>query len=369
MQAPKNGFFYVLDRATGELLSADKYVHVSWASHVDLDTGRPVERPEAVWEEHAATVAPSPEGGHSWHPMSYSPRTGLVYIPTLEMSYLFEPDLDFEFEPGHLNLSEDWAALSRKFEGYEELAGALCSPTRLLAWDPVARQKVWEVGHDIAIPGGVLSTASGLVFQGNGEGELVAYDDRSGERLWSGHVGIGIMAAPITYRVGGEQYVAVLAGVGGDAGTHMTRFRYVNDGRLLAWKLGGKAAMPAVAQQPERRVEAKRLEASASTVARGQIEYAKHCAVCHGFGTKGSGLYPDLRFSSADVHERWQDIVLGGVRGAQGMASFADILSVEDANAIHAYVVERALHEPGVLERLAGWLSRHACIPASWTTD
>ena len=370
MQAPKNGFFYLLDRETGELLSAEKFVHVSWATHVDLATGRPVERPEAVWEERSAMVAPNPEGGHSWHPMSYSRQTGLVYIPAMDFPYQFTPDPDFRYRKGQLNLSEDWGALTAQFEGYEMLGNVACSPTRLLAWDPVKQRKVWEVRHDTGMPGGVVSTAGGLVFQGSGTGEFVAYDAHTGKRLWASAVGIGIMAGPITYRVDGEQYVAVLAGAGGDAGTHLVSLDYVNEGRLLAFKLGGQAPLPPVKPRVRGAVEARRIEVPDGFVSRGRDLYAHHCALCHGFGAIGSGLHPDLRLASREVHESWNDIVLGGVRMAGGMASFADILSSDDARAIHAYVIERALHEPTFAQRAAQWfVDVGGCIPGNWLTD
>jgi len=369
MQAPKNGFFYVLDRETGELLSAEPYVHVSWASRVDLATGRPVERPEAVWEEHAAMVAPAVVGGHNWHPMSFHPGTGLVYLPASETAYLYRPDPQFRFRPGRFNTAEDLGGVAAAIEGFEELNLVSCSPTRLLAWDPVRQRRVWEVEQATGVPGGVLSTAGGLVFQGSGTGVFAAYDARSGERLWASEVGIGVMAPPITYEVAGEQYVAVLAGVGGSQGGHYARLDYQNDGRILAWKLGGKAAMPPVQRRAPRAVEAPRIPVSAKRRERGRRLYADHCMRCHGMGTKSSGLYPDLRYASRAVHEQWNDIVLGGIRAGGGMASFADVLSAADARDIQAYVSERAWHEPSTLESAAGWLMRHACLPVGWITD
>lgn len=369
MQAPKNGFFYVLDRATGELLSADKYVFVSWASHVDLSTGRPVERPEASWKDKDATVAPAVVGGHSWHPMSYSPRTGLVYLPAIESSYPFVHDPDFRFTPTKFNTGEDVGRLAESIEGFEELNFALCSPTRLLGWDPVAGKKVWEVRRDTALPAGVLATAGDLVFQGGEEGRLAAYDARTGVRLWVSEPGVRIMAPPISYAVGGEQYIAVVSGAGGSSGGHFIRLTDMNEGRILVWKLGGKQTRPAARPRPARAVEAPRVELSAERVARGRSLYHQYCFSCHGMGAKASGLYPDLRLATREVHDQWTSIVLGGIRQAKGMASFADALSLADAEAVHAYVIQRALAEPTLAERLVGWASEHACVPASWLTD
>jgi len=368
MQAPKNGFFYVLDRATGELLSADQYTYISWATHVDLATGRPVERPEASWSKHRAIVAPDPAGGHNWHPMAFSPRTGWVYIPTRRFAFPYTPDQNFELKPHTFNTGEDWAKMTKTFEGFEN-AGRMCSPTDITAWDPVAKRAAWRVERDTEVPGGLLATASDLLFQGDGTGFFRAYDARDGSLLWESRVGIGIIAAPISYAIDGEQYVAVLAGVGGADGIHRETIDYVNDGRILAWKIGGKAPMPAVHKQVERVVQAPKIELSPPTIERGLELYSRHCAHCHGMATRGSTLIPDLKTVDAQVHRDWNAIVLGGTRANQGMASFADVLDVDGAEAIHTYVISRALHEPTLLESVASFVGQYACVPVEWMTD
>jgi PQQ-dependent dehydrogenase (methanol/ethanol family) len=368
LQAPKNGFFYVLDRATGELLSAKPYVGVSWASHVDLATGRPVELPGAHWAREPRMVTPGPEGGHNWHPMAFSPQTGLVYIPTHELVYPFHPDPAYRYRPGVMNTGEDFPALSASVEGVLGLV-RFCSPSRLVAWDPIAAREVWSMAHDTAVPGGVLSTGGGLVFQGTGTGVFRAYRADDGEVRFESDVGIGIMAPPITYAVGGEQYVAVLAGIGGSAGVHFQRIEYRNDGRLLAWKLGGTAAMPPVEPRPAPVVEAPPISSSAETVERGRALYSIHCLRCHGLHARSGGVIADLRFSTRAVHEQWPDIVLGGIFADRGMASFADQLSREDVDAIHAWVVRQARREPTLSERLLELASPWICIPAKWLAD
>ena len=368
LQAPKNGFFYVLDRATGELLSADPYVDVSWASHVDLSTGRPVERPEAQWSDHQAFVTPAPTGGHNWHPMTFSPRTGLVYIPSLSGTYLYAPDPAFEYLPGSWNTGEDLAAVSEQVADWRD-AIPFCSPSHITAWDPVRKRAVFRVDHTDATPGGLLSTASDLLFQGTGAGNFSAYDATDGRRLWSVETGVGVMAAPITYRVDGEQYVAVLAGMGGSHGGHFARLAVENRGRVLAFKLGGRATLPSATALPRRTVQVPRSGATAEQLTLGQSLYARNCLFCHGVGAESSGLNPDLRFASAEIHEQWNDIVLGGRRQALGMPSFADRLDADGAQAIRAYVVERAHREPSLLERLARTLGQHVCVPAAWVAD
>jgi quinohemoprotein ethanol dehydrogenase len=369
MQAPKNGFFYVLDRQTGELLSAENFVHVSWASHVDLETGRPVEREEALWSKHDAFVSPPPPGGHNWHPMSFHPGTGLVYIPASESGYVYMPNSSFRFRPGVWNTGEDFPRLQALVENYSATRFLPCGLTRLVAWDPIREKKAWEVLHESGVPGGTLATAGNLVFQGIGDGRFAAFDALRGARLWTSEIGIDVMAPPVTYRVGGEQYVAVLAGVGGSHGNHQSKFAHDNAGRVLSYKLDGKAAMPPVELRPKRTVSRPRPDVPPETLARGRRAYAENCFACHGMGLESSGVYPDLRTASASTHDEWNAIVRGGIRTDKGMPSFADVVSAEDAAAIQAYVLDRAWHEPGILERMLDVFVENACIPASWMTD
>ncbi|MFQ5699605.1 MAG: PQQ-dependent dehydrogenase, methanol/ethanol family [Myxococcota bacterium] len=280
MQAPKNGFFYVLDRASGDLISAAPYVPTNWASRIDLETGRPVETGKASWHDRRAFVTPGPRGGHNWHPMSYSPETGLVYVPTISSVHPFIPDPDFHYAEGRFNTAEDYTELA-------ELASGppfrFCSPTQLLAWDPVHQREAWRVDHESALPAGVLSTAGGLVFQGTAE-QLVAYDARTGDELWRGPTGVGVIAPPIAYRLGDEEYIAVLAGVGGTAGMHYTETRYENRGRVLAFKLGGAATLPPAPPRRRRSVDVPRISLDPERIGRGRELYSVHCARCHNFG-------------------------------------------------------------------------------------
>ena len=203
MQAPKNGFFYVLDRATGELLSADKYMPVTWASHVDLETGRPVEAPNARQTEQDQLIVPGPSGAHNWHPMTYSPATGLVYIPAKVSSGIYHDDLittkrstiwttNYAVEK-MIGLPDEMSTEERAVIGKQAAAGVL------IAWDPVARKEVWRVDSGFYSGSGLLSTAGGLVFQGDLAGRFNAYAADTGEPLWSHSVQGGIMASPITY--------------------------------------------------------------------------------------------------------------------------------------------------------------------------
>ena len=369
MQAPKNGFFYVLDRETGELLSAEKFVHASWASRVDLATGRPVEREEAHWSSTPRMVAPAPPGAHNWHPMSFHPGTGLVYLPASEMIYLYAPDPDFAYRPGRWNTAEDLEAVHAEFEAYPDARFAPCGQNRLVAWDPVRGEKVWERIRRRSLPAGVLSTAGDLVFQGHDGGRFSAFDAADGSVRWSVDVGVDIIAAPITYRVDGEQYVAVMTGAGGSHGSHATQLDHQNPGYVLAFKLGGDAELPKVAPRTPGRPQVPRADVGAAVIDRGRQAYAELCFSCHGMGVVSSGLYPDLRHASPGVHAQWDAIVRGGLRTPDGMPSFADQLSADEAEAIRAYVLDRAWHTPGLLGRALSLFVEHACVPTGWITD
>jgi hypothetical protein len=188
---------------------------------------------------------------------------------------------------------------------------------------------------------GTLIALPPLLFQGTGS-SFAAYDARNGEKLWSVDTGVGVIAAPITYEINGVQYVAVMAGVGGSHGGHQVEFDYENHGQLLVFKRGGQAKMPMPQRKPARQVEAPPATASPDVVEQGRDLYARHCFYCHGFAAEASGLHPDLRYAKQEVHASRNDIVLGGTRQSRGMASFADQLSVEESDAVHAYVIERA---------------------------
>ncbi len=346
MQAPKNGFFYVLDRQTGELLSADAYATVTWASHVDMETGRPVESESARYiEENSGILLPGPVGAHNWHPMSYSPETGLVYIPTQDAPWVYAHDEEFEYRPGFWNTGTDNrpAALpddpAEKQDVLDQVTGAI------VAWDPVARKPRWRVEHKGPWNGGLLATAGNLLFQGNGSGQLVAYRADTGEQLWSFDAQTGIVAPPVTYRLGGTQYVAVNAGWGGAlalvGGEALKAGAIPNRSRLLVFALGGDGKLPDAVDQPLL-IDPPELTASAGQVAAGFKEYATYCMPCHGDGAVSGGSTPDLRALTPEKHARWDAVVLGGLHWQNGMVGFGDQLSQEQADNIHHYVIERA---------------------------
>jgi len=348
MQAPKNGFFYVLDRATGEFISADKYTLVSWASHVDPETGRPVEEPGVRYDTgEPVAVFPGSQGGHNWHPMSYSPVTGLVYIPAQQNLGVYADDPGFEHKPGFLNTGLDWTKATLP-DDPEQRAGILGQFTGFIsAWDPVAQKEAWRVQHSNMWNGGMLSTAGNLLFQGNAEGQFASYRADNGERLWTFDAQTGIVAAPITYAIDGRQFVAVMAGWGGSAITFGElsgrSAGSVNRSRLLVFELDAEGSLPTPEPFSHGTPEPPPLVADEGLVQSGDDIYHTNCFGCHGEGAiSAASFMPDLRYMSREKHELFKPIVLGGLYHDRGMASFAGLLGNEDAEAIHAYLISEA---------------------------
>jgi len=343
MQAPKNGFFYVLDRKTGELLSAEKFAPANWATHVDMKTGRPVENPEADWSKKTALVFPSPFGAHNWQPMSFNPMTGLVYIPMQETMIALSPDNNAKYVRGGVfnvgaqpfDLPEDKAELQKIADAYKG---------RLLAWDPVAQKAVWSQEYVTIWNGGTLSTAGGLVFQGTADGRAVAYAADTGKKLWEAPANTGVMAGPVTYTVDGEQYVTFMAGWGGAfalTGSISNVAKVGAEARILTFKLGGKKTLPPPQNKHLPLPKLPPLTADAETLGLGRAIYNGYCSVCHGFNAVGGTVLPDLRYLSPEKHQIFAGI-LAGAYAQRGMPVFIDLLPPEYVEALHQYVIKRA---------------------------
>jgi len=333
MQAPKNGFFYVLDRTNGELISAKPYVPISWAKEVDSKTGRPVEMPGVRYVDNAAFIKPGPLGGHNWQPMSFNPQTGLVYIPAQDTLFVYSPDKKFEYRPGTWNTGIDFSLFKDPVP---------LMPGFLLAWDPVNQKERWRVPYTNFWNGGTLTTAGNLVFQGTADGRFVAYSADKGEKLWEFSVRTGVIASPVTYELDGVQYVSIMAGwggafplTGGDGkGTSPAA------GRLLTFVLNGKQPLSdVIAQKPT--VSPIGVTASPETIEVGATLFAQWCAVCHGLGAAGGGATADLRYSHPTTFDKYRDIVLDGKYQGMGMPSLKRWLTAEQVDAIRAYVLTR----------------------------
>ena len=343
MQAPKNGFFYVLDRRTGELMSARATVPINWASGIDMKTGRPIGNPAVRYGKVPVMVSPGAGGAHNFNAMAYSPKTGLVYLPVSE-TYMAYAAAD-SFDPAHPGLGTSFAGYDAERKRIAEYADAH-SRQWLSARDPVTQKEVWRTPDERKGSGGVLVTAGNLVFEGKIGTTFAAYRADTGRKVWEMPVQQVPIAAPITYMVDGVQYIAVNAGWGGGL-AHVERSNYsklfIGKPRLLVFKLGGSAKLPPMPKEstevPELAAPPK-LTASAAVVAKGEQLYGQNCALCHGVAARGG--VKDLRHMSPQTHADFLAIVLGGKRAANGMASFADVLTKDEAEAIHQYLIARA---------------------------
>jgi quinohemoprotein ethanol dehydrogenase len=347
--APKNGFFYVLDRATGALISAMPYTFVNWASAIDIKTGRPVENAGARYSrgQNPTPVVPGPLGAHSWQPMSYSPLTGLVYIPIQEAGFLYKSDARFEWKSLATNDGIDFAAAGMPQDPKVKTAILKNITGRLVAWDPIQQKQVWSVQRPVPWNGGALSTAGNLVFEGTADGHFEAYRADTGEKVWSTAVQTSVMAGPVSYEVKGEQYVAVLSGWGGvfalaTGEIALKAGRRPNIGRMLAFKLGGNASLPPVQETEMPVLNPPKSTASAAAIENGKRLYQRFCSGCHGDVAVSGGVLPDLRYSATLANDQWLNIVLHGLLQPNGMVSFAKEISRRDAESIRAYVIARA---------------------------
>jgi quinohemoprotein ethanol dehydrogenase len=348
MQAPKDGFFYVLDRATGELLSARPYVANFWANRIDMATGRPIVNPAANFGTEPIPMTPAAAGGHNWNPMAYSPLTGLTYFAAHDIWIAYSKDPGFKPQPFRSNAG--WGfGIGQPPEKMRAIQSFLDSSEKgwLMAWDPVQQREAWRVQYPRPGSGGVLATAGNLVVQGTPMQTLAIYRADNGAKLWEMPVQNVPVAGPVTYTVDGEQYIAVNAGWGGGMALVELAYGRTRDNssaRVLAFKLGGTATLPPLDPQPPI-PHPPPLRASEETVKNGAALYARTCQICH--GTRAVGGVKDLRHMTPETHKEFDDIVLHGARASRGMASFADLLNQADSAAIHAYVIARANEDWG----------------------
>lgn len=350
MQAGKNGFFYVLDRKTGELLSATAYEPVNWATGVDLKTGRPIVNPESRYDKTGKVwvAAPGGLGAHNWHAMSFSPATGLAYIPAQEIPFPYLKDPEFVPTDVGVNMGVDLATTSLPQDPKVKAAILAGLKGELLAWDPVAGRAAWRAPHPGPWNGGLLSTAGNLVFQGSAAGEFLAYRATDGEKLWSFPAQTGIIAAPMTYAVNGRQYVTIVAGWGGVfplvAGELAFKSGHIpNRSRVLTFALDGDAALPEPTAVEMPALNPPTALPAPERVARGAVLYARYCGSCHGDGAYSGGLVPDLRHSRALSDDAlWTAVVERGALQANGMIGFGKALGSDRLGDVRAFLISKA---------------------------
>jgi quinohemoprotein ethanol dehydrogenase len=349
LHAPKNGFFYVINRATGKLISAEPFAEVTWASHIDMKTGRPVEIPGARYEDGSQIVSPGPLGAHNWPSMSYNPKTGLAYFPTIYEQYHYhddEVDISKWESPDFLapapteGMGVAWERAGHRSDGVHG---------SLQAWDPVKQEQAWEVELPVLWNPGTLTTAGNLVFQGRADGDLVAYDAMTGDELWRYTLGLGIAAPPITYAIDGKQYVALLVGwgaafaaLGGDEAASLGWQYGKHMRRLVAFSLDGKTKMPALPPpEPAVAVDAPFFEVDQKQALAGADVFGQ-CMFCHGENGISGGTAPDLRASPIVLSDdAFANVVRDGGLRIKGMPSFEN-LSDQQLHALQHYIREQA---------------------------
>jgi quinohemoprotein ethanol dehydrogenase len=358
MQASKNGYLYVLDRATGEFLSGKPFAYVNWTKGLDPKTHRPIREPAADWTKAPILIFPAAVGAHGWQPMSFDPKNGLVYIPVIDAAMVYVDttkrragliegnfDLAFffpeDYDPKELN------SLFGPLPSLEALSKGKPPPKShglIRAFEPVTGKIVWEQPTQSLWDGGILSTGGNLVVRGDSAGYLNVYAADTGRLLKRLDVGTSIMAAPMTYRINGVQYISVLAGYGGGVlflpfPAESAAFKYGNEGRIVTFRLdGGETPKPAPVVDPQLENPPAR-EGNSATIDRGEVLYSRYCSRCHAFGR---ALLPDLRRLSPATHQLFYQIVLNGIYQVKGMGRWDDVLSSDDAQAIHAYLVDQA---------------------------
>jgi len=339
MQPSKNGFYYVLDAASGKLLHASEFTEVNWADGVDMKTGRPRVRPAARFPKgHAFNLAPGVQGAHGWHANAYSPQTGLLYVPT-QLAY-FPMVSDPHYKPTAIgyNLGLDFGAQFTYYRAHPKAPSEFVG--YLQALDPVTGKTVWKGEQNQGPSGGALATAGGLVFQGGGSSqEFRAYDARDGKKLWSTKVQTAVLAGPISYELDGKQYIAVSVGGNTQGGYYAPNYS-----RMLVFSVGGTAQLPPTKEYTPLPLDPPPSTASATQIKQGGETYSKYCAACHGDQGQTRGAnFPDLtRTPLLHSQEGFDQVVLKGILSEKGMASFAQALKPEDTSALRAFIIARA---------------------------
>ncbi|AJP74355.1 alcohol dehydrogenase [Sphingomonas hengshuiensis] len=359
MQAPKNGFFYVLDRTNGKLISARNYVPVNWATGIDMQTGRPIETPEARYYKTGKPFIGSPgaTGAHSWQPMAFDPNTGLVFIPANLAAFPYIPDPAWKPAKLGFNVGIDLGKAAMPAIPAVRDAAAAATTGALIAWDPIAQQERWRVSYQGPWNGGLLATGGGLVFQGSAAGEFAAFAAADGRKLWSFAAQTGIVAAPISYELDGQQYIAVLAGWGGvwalAPGTLIDKSGPArNISRLLVFKAGGTATLPPPPPLDKAPLDPPPSTATPQVIAAGGDRFARFCGVCHGDAAVGGTLVPDLRRSGViNDAAAWQAIVHGGALKDNGMVGFASVMTASEIETVRHYVIKRANEDKALEQR------------------
>src|ERR1700722_3300315 len=336
LHAPKNGFFFVIDRTNGKFISAKNFVDVNWATGYDAN-GRPIEVAEARSPDKPFDSIPGPYGAHNWHPMSFNPNTGLVYLPAQNVPLILTGQTDWSHngnKPGEFAGNLGWNT------GFALNATPPKSLPfgRLIAWDPVKQKEAWRQEHVSPWNGGTLTTAGNLVFQGTADGRLIAYNAATGEKLWESPTGTGVVAAASPYLGDGVQSVAVAVGWGGVFGVAARATELNSPGTVYTFAVGGKAPLPAFTKyQMENLLSGVKYDPA--DVGPGTLLYVSNCAICHGVpGVDKGGNVRNLAYVGADTITNLKTIVFSGAYKSQGMPDFTGKLKDDDVVKITAFI-------------------------------
>ncbi len=340
MQAPKNGFFYVLDRATGELRAHPYTDGITWATHVDMETGRPVENPDVVYEKKPQWILPANAGAHNWEPQSWDEKQGIMYFYYHDLPAFYSLDEGFvetgEYKIRERGLSLGWGEGDYRRQLIEKADPPPPTEGYVGAFDPISGKYKWRHQLQYAFNGGVLATAAGLLFQGEGDGRLVARDTDTGEPIWEYDALGRFSSSVISYQINEVQYLATM--VGGLRAIDL-------GGTLLVFKLGGTAQIPVTEVLTEDVPLQPEIDFDLDQFLAGEQIYDRQCASCHGgIGVPSEVLTtaPDLRTMSSEVHAEFSSIVLRGTLAEQGMAGFADVLDESDVQALRQFLIREA---------------------------
>ncbi|MCD9110797.1 PQQ-dependent dehydrogenase, methanol/ethanol family [Bradyrhizobium japonicum] len=334
LHAPKNGFFFVIDRTNGKFISAKNFVDVNWATGYDAN-GRPIELPAARDADQYESI-PGPDGAHNWQPMSFNPLTGLVYLPAQHIPVNLSPEKSFvqnAAAPGKLG------GLLGGNIGFVFNPPKSAPFGRLLAWDPVHQKEVWRVEHVSPWNGGTLTTAGNLVFQGTADGRFVAYDAANGTKLWEMPTGTGAVAAAATYMVDDRQYISIAVGWGGSYGLTHRATEYQNPGTIYTYALGGTAKLPAfVKYQTDGLLQGVKYDPKDIREG-GEIYVAAACVACHGVpGVGRGGNIINLGYVGAEEITSLRHILFHGPFRDQGMPDFSGKLTEGDVVKLQAFI-------------------------------
>ena len=351
--APKNGFFFTIDRASGKMLSAEPFIDdITWATGYDKTTGRPIENPAARYEKTGELYLSNPSalGAHNWHPMSYNPATGLVYIPSQYIGGAYLPPVAAnEQEPKPLGFNVGGAMATADLPDDVGIVKAIRAATkgRLVAFDPKTGKAAWSVDQPAPWNGGTMTTAGNLVFQGDAMGRFKAFAADSGKQLLDIDVQSGVLTGASTYMVDGEQYIAFMTSKGGAfplvAGFAAGASGQVpNIPRLIVMKLGGDAKLPDLPEAQPYEWNPPEQFGTPAVIAAGLSSYQRYCLVCHNPGAAGNGVLPDLRKSGTIADSAvFKSVVIDGMLKERGMVSFSSVLTPEEVEQMRAYIISR----------------------------